>query len=63
MNCRWSNSIPVLKKHKVVVVSIGMVGAVISTPRLNTLRHLHLEPMCVVVFHETYTLSWGGLRA
>ena len=33
-------------------VSIGMVGGIISTPRLKPLRALHLEPINVVVFHE-----------
>lgn len=34
-------------------VSIGMVGKVISTPWLNTLLCLYLEPINVVIFHET----------
>lgn len=45
-------------------VSIGMVGRIISTPWLKSLRTVHLAPINVVVFDEiTYTLSWGGLRA
>ena len=43
----------------------------ISTPRLNTLRCVHLEPINVVVFHGLLfascdandTSSWGRLRA
>ncbi len=37
----------------------------ISTARLRTLPHVHLQPIDVVVFNGPYMeiLSWGGLRA
>lgn len=35
-------------------VSIGMVGSTISTPRLNALLRLHLEPINVVISNEVH---------
>ncbi len=35
-------------------VSIGMVGSTISTPRLNALLRLHLEPINLVISEEVH---------